>query len=726
MLNKTAMRWLLNPLLVLCTATCDSATISQETPPACPAGVDSDGDGVNDDAECAAGTDPNKADSDGDGISDGVELSYPKICVATDRTLQTRPAPSCTDNAGCKAGETCNGLNPLSNDSDGDGVPDSQEDLGLDGTIDPTKGETDPRLWDTDGDGGSDATSGAKICRPDGLGMVVQVKSGAIQAGHDPVFGTGTVLNGTNNRSAIILNDAAAYVAGAVMTAPSRDTTVALDAVAVEKDVITAINTLTGATATEVLRGRPFTTHETNLAITSTYQVASIKDAAQIRDAVVPVLTGGTPTFGTSVATSTAGFFIDVTTVRRSTLDDIIVTVTPKDKYSDVTTSTAIRANDLLNATCVASYDKTLDFECQGIKADRAAQADFVWTVDVSGSMDKYQQAVGKTAKSFFARMIQANVDMRVGVFDAGNAAPVLTTKVTAGFPNGFQFIQGSDATGGLTLCRQVTSTASGTNGFCPDDGSKTNDMINPFPTTFKAVTGTDGAKECPMATAVVLNELFKQNAGQSVADYKWRDGALKVMFMVTDEPGATGTVSSNNDANDWAKFFGNPDTTVKTNLNPDNQQPWSPGGTYGAQTPVNVAAYFKSNQILTFGMLPGQDVRSCTVNPQVRDLPRCAVLANGGAAIDIEKATDSDIAAALDIIAYAVAGASSQYKLTRSPITHTIKVNVGGVDVPRSRNQGFDYDQASRSIVFFGSMYRPKLGAQVYISYRVWKGSIG
>ena len=41
-------------------------------------------------------------------------------------------------------------------DSDGDGLPDFEEDINLDGIIDNTQGETDPTLRDTDGDGLSD------------------------------------------------------------------------------------------------------------------------------------------------------------------------------------------------------------------------------------------------------------------------------------------------------------------------------------------------------------------------------------------------------------------------------------------------------------------------------------------------------------------------------------------------------------------------------------------
>jgi Bacterial TSP3 repeat len=46
----------------------------------CAAGIDSDGDGLANDRECAGGTDPFSPDSDMDGLSDGAELSYPRVC----------------------------------------------------------------------------------------------------------------------------------------------------------------------------------------------------------------------------------------------------------------------------------------------------------------------------------------------------------------------------------------------------------------------------------------------------------------------------------------------------------------------------------------------------------------------------------------------------------------------------------------------------------------------
>lgn len=130
---------------------------------------------------------------------------------------------------------------------------------------------------------------------------------------------------------------------------------------------------------------------------------------------------------------------------------------------------------------------------------------------------------------------------------------------------------------------------------------------------------------------------------------------------------------------------------------------------------------------MLLFGYVPVDPNRNCSNLPNVADLPRCVIEASGGAAIPIKTTfVQAEIDAGMAKIVDAVVGAASQFKLDRSPITSTIKVNVSGVDVPRTRSNGFDYDPASKSIVFYGTKYRPEIGQQVVVSYRVWKGSSG
>ncbi len=118
------------------TATSTTATTTGGTTE--PAMVDSDGDGLSDDAEAAIGTDPNDADSDDDGLTDGEEL----------REYGTDPMRADSDGDGLTDGEEVleHGSDPISFDTDGDGRTDGDE--VADGS-DPNV----PNPGDTDGDG---------------------------------------------------------------------------------------------------------------------------------------------------------------------------------------------------------------------------------------------------------------------------------------------------------------------------------------------------------------------------------------------------------------------------------------------------------------------------------------------------------------------------------------------------------------------------------------------
>lgn len=711
-MNRSKLRWLINPLFLLFTATCgDSGTSGID--PNCLSGVDSDNDGATDDVECNLGTDPKNADSDGDGVPDGTEITigsnpqsldtdgdgvpdgtevnYPKACIASDNFAQVRPPLSCTMDSECAPGEKCSGMDPTKPDTDGDGVLDGLEDKNFDGTVNATSGETDPRLWDTDGDGGSDKDTGSKICRPDGLGMVTvdQVSGSSHQIGYDPIFGADKkVVGTTQNTGAVLVDDAGTGVSGMSISKLTTAADVRADATAAEAVVTTELPKIAGTAVVAVLIGRALTTHELLPAITSTYRVTTGAGitASRLRDQLVAPFIGTAAPAGANVGAA-AEFYLDITTVRRGGSVDIIIAVSPRTLYDDASKATAIRVNDLVNSTGVATPNKTLDFDCQGFKADRNPMADFLWTVDVSGSMGPYQTALGNTANAFVNRLKSAGVDMRVGVVAAGEQPINFTTP-------GFKFISGGSAMAALDLCRQVTSNGLGK---CPLDAAET---LSPY--------AMAGGSEEPIAAGVVFHDQLKKNAAMGItnSDYLLRPGATKVVFGVTDEPGS----------NDFSRYF-------QTAKDPDTGVAF--GTVYNAQTLANIVGYYKRNNVLTFGYVPVDLTRNCTTTLNVADLPRCVIEGNGGAAIPIKTVfNQADIDAGMNRIVDAVAGAASQFKLLRSPITSTIKVNVRNTDVPRSRLDGFDYDPVSKAIVFYGSTYRPQIGDQVYISYRVWAGS--
>ncbi len=143
---------------------------------------DCDGDGLTNDEETIAGTDPDVADSDGDGIDDGQEVN----------TDGTNPLDDCDSVGGTPLGtsdcdsdgltndeETTLGTDPNNPDSDGDGINDGQE-VNTDGT-DPlddceSVGGTPLGTSDCDGDGLSnddEATAGTdpNVADSDGDGI---------------------------------------------------------------------------------------------------------------------------------------------------------------------------------------------------------------------------------------------------------------------------------------------------------------------------------------------------------------------------------------------------------------------------------------------------------------------------------------------------------------------------------------------------------------------------
>lgn len=135
--------------------------------------TDSDQDGLSDETEVLAGTDPLNPDTDGDGIPDGVEDSNKNgkvdsvngVLLETDPTLLDTDGDKIDDgkedaNHDGEVAKTADGdfieTDPRVADTDGDGIDDGVEDANQNTKVDVVGGlrtETDPRIKDTDGDG---------------------------------------------------------------------------------------------------------------------------------------------------------------------------------------------------------------------------------------------------------------------------------------------------------------------------------------------------------------------------------------------------------------------------------------------------------------------------------------------------------------------------------------------------------------------------------------------
>jgi hypothetical protein len=135
------------------------------------AAPDQDSDGVSDDDETAAGTDPLVADTDLDGSDDGEDAFPLSIAVSLDSDGDSLPDDW---NVGCDtACQTASGFT-LDEDDDSDGLPDTADNCSAVSNIDQTDtdgdGEGDDCDADDDGDGLSDTeeqTLGTEPLNPD-------------------------------------------------------------------------------------------------------------------------------------------------------------------------------------------------------------------------------------------------------------------------------------------------------------------------------------------------------------------------------------------------------------------------------------------------------------------------------------------------------------------------------------------------------------------------------
>ena len=129
-----------------------------------PSGQDTDGDGVMDDLECSAGTDPTRPDTDGDGLPDDFELAY--------------------------------GLDPLVDDAledlDGDGYTNEYE---QEQGLDPSENEFDDRLMELVETHELDGDDGQIAVHPSGDYVVASAGSRLLSYGRDSETGKMTKLS---------------------------------------------------------------------------------------------------------------------------------------------------------------------------------------------------------------------------------------------------------------------------------------------------------------------------------------------------------------------------------------------------------------------------------------------------------------------------------------------------------------------------------------------------
>jgi hypothetical protein len=377
---------------------------------------------------------------------------------------------------------------------------------------------------------------------------------------------------------------------------------------------------------------------------------------------------------------SDTAFFVELTAALRADVGSVyfLITVAPVSATENTARATASRVEDFVNGSALTTAGRINQIVCDLDRATRTAKADFLWFVDTSGSMNNDQQLVGQSAQQFFRDLEVAGVDFRVGVFQAGSATPVL-----AG-PPPFDFVLGTNPMGALQVAYRVTSQPF---------AMMTADMQRPFPNM--------GGSEEPAACSVLTIQEFERRAaaGETNPNFVFRDDAVRVVFWVTDEPGT----------NDDGRFFGR------------DQTRW--GNTITLRT-QRIADFFRSRGVLPFGLVPIRAGWGC--DRDATNLLSCVITAAGGAFVPINETNvaerDMAFRAAMSRVVASTAGAGSEFSLSQPPISSSIRVRLVDRIVPRSRADGFDYDGVANSLVFRGSMFRPRTGDEVRSAYFTWR----
>jgi len=728
--------------------------------------ADSDGDGIGDGAELTLGTNPLNADTDGDGLSDGVE--------------------DANQNGALDAGET----DPNNPDSDGDGIDDGDEDTNRNGTVDPgetdprnadTDGDglddgaeiaagTNPLEADTDGDGLIDSVELTLGTNPllvdtDGDGLS---DGDEVLAGTDPLDPTdpGTTVGGGINDicadTALKVIDFSDSTSGgdwqianetsfayADVTVSSADTFAAGldDAAARVAAFVTEIDLIGGSPATAqaqldglnarigsaavfeglslMVRASPriVTSHDGfATAVTGVYDVTSgLANAARVRNAFLRMVTGlNAASFsGLPLATGSGGtaWVVMYQMLLRAADGRLIVVAAVLDRssFDNLTDPASFLLSDLTDGTALAKRGATQDKTCDPFTAAGDAVADFIWMADISGSTNDDRGRIAQAAQTIFVALDNNGVDFRMGV------VPHSDNDINQGAGSG-----GDLRDPGFTVSSRAANYV----------------QLTELAAFIAALNDRGGQNGCEFGLEAASNAVRKALPRTTqIHRRRIRDDAALAVVYISDEYAQEVTEGQcSHNPRESTPPFSDCDTGVRDLYSGTNGGnvvcSRVPSATQQACIDSVVAPYITQitdqDGIAFAQVFDPNPPGACNQGHF-----RCGVENNepGRGYIEVVQATggsfyspcNNNPGASLQLIVDAVTGAASQYTLSVSPISSTIKVGVTAagttntIVVPRSKQSGFDYDPVSNTIFFRGQQYRPAVGDAVTISYRVF-----
>jgi hypothetical protein len=300
--------------------------------------------------------------------------------------------------------------------------------------------------------------------------------------------------------------------------------------------------------------------------------------------------------------------------------------------------------------------------------AKEQSKADILWIVDDSGSMEDDQMAVSAAAAAMADVLRSAQVDYRLGV-----------ARMWAQDEN-------DPRRGNLEG-----------DGFTRDLDRFGRDIV----------VGAQGGWEPGLETGILaVDELLPATAAEEPR--KLRVDAAHVVVYLSDERDQTVECAACGgcDAREGEQFFCT--------------------GAGGQQVIDEMIAEYTSRGLVAFALV-GDLPNGCQQGAgMMRD-----DFEPGQGYVEIANATGGqfgslcgDMRQNVENIARGATGVASAYQLSALPASATIRVAIGppgqGRPIPRSRDNGFDYDPVQNKIIFYGDS-RPKKDDEVVVGYRRW-----
>lgn len=686
------------------------------TPP-----LDSDGDGLSDDDERNIyGTDPHNPDTDGDGLSDGDEV----------RIYHTNPLRKDTDCDGLTDGEEVltYHTNPLNPDTDGDGLPDGLE-VGVTVNPDPVncphvkldlcpQSHTDPLRADTDGDGCSDGVEDANqngcvdaatptsfaerdpnvagdcsgvqqtACSAAGLQAVTfkNETSYNVQTARVPAFSEVRDLTVNGQKVGALFYDPTHGVGAFVLakTATAGDI--------IEEEAATrAAFDQSGGVALPVVQS--YTTWDGFAARRASYDWNGAADLkTKLNDLVARLLGSPAGLAGGFADTGPVGpHRVRVEVVRRSATAAVVLgAVAPQSAFDALQD---IRLQDLANGSALADgYDEN-SVQCDRFASTEPPKVDFLWIIDNSGSMGDDQAALAAAAQAMASQLASARINWRIA-----------TAYTDSDRPSSHGTCQGAPGPGRAVVCPFTTDINLFRNGSSQCAYSR---------------AGTCGSgTERALAGAAAAINVFRNGTGcepvTGGACNLRSDAQLVVIFLsdTGDQTTAGPSGQPDNTVDSWARFFRNYTGGV--------------GAAARAAIVDGIVCPSRTNIASADGGIASGPCTDDLANLPLYDRIPQVISLMGGVEGSVRASDQAQLPSTIRSILNSVIGAVSTLRLSKPPISATLKVVVGRADggaetIVRNPDTGFDYDGVANTLTLFGAAVPDAAGREVAVSYRYW-----